>query len=118
MKEFDLEAAKKGAAVCTVDGYPVRILCFDANIGAYPIVAILETNSGKRVVTYQKDGYPAESDWEGPLNLRMAPTERTGYVRIRYYEGIPKVIGEIETDPSIFGNIPEFDRIAKIEWEE
>lgn len=29
MKNFDLEAAKRGAAVCTRSGKPVRIICWD-----------------------------------------------------------------------------------------
>lgn len=29
MKNFDLEAAKRGAAVCTRNGKPVRIICWD-----------------------------------------------------------------------------------------
>lgn len=33
MKKFDLEAAKRGAAVCTAYGLPVRILCFDRKGG-------------------------------------------------------------------------------------
>lgn len=34
MKQFDLEAAKKGAKVCTRDGREARILCFDSkNVG-------------------------------------------------------------------------------------
>lgn len=33
MNPFDLEAAKKGAPVCTKSGRPVRILCFDMKVG-------------------------------------------------------------------------------------
>lgn len=29
MKSFDLDAAKRGAAVCTRSGYPARIICWD-----------------------------------------------------------------------------------------
>jgi hypothetical protein len=39
MKEFDLELAKAGHPVCTRDGKPVRIVCFDAK-GDYPIVGL------------------------------------------------------------------------------
>ena len=43
MKDFDLAAAKLGAKVCTRDGIPARILCFDSNMAsdeyATPIVA-------------------------------------------------------------------------------
>ena len=39
MKEFDLELAKAGHPVCTRDGKPVRIVCFDAK-GDFPIVGL------------------------------------------------------------------------------
>lgn len=35
MKEFDLEAAKQGAAVCTRRGLPVRIICWDMKCKSY-----------------------------------------------------------------------------------
>lgn len=39
MKDFDLAAAKRGAKVCTRDGLPARILCFDRKSDTNPIVA-------------------------------------------------------------------------------
>ena len=41
MKDFDLEAAKRGAAVCTRSGRKVRILCYDKK-GESPIVAVVD----------------------------------------------------------------------------
>lgn len=35
MKAFDLEAAKRGAAVCTRGGFPVRIICWDMKCKSY-----------------------------------------------------------------------------------
>lgn len=35
MKNFDLEAAKRGAAVCTRRGFPVRIICWDMKCKSY-----------------------------------------------------------------------------------
>lgn len=35
MKNFDLEAAKRGAAVCTRGGFPVRIICWDMKCKSY-----------------------------------------------------------------------------------
>ena len=46
MKKFDLEAAKKGARVCTMDGQPVRILCYDLKHRLYPIVAAITDSDG------------------------------------------------------------------------
>ena len=35
MKKFDLEAAKRGAAVCTRGGFPVRIICWNMKCKSY-----------------------------------------------------------------------------------
>lgn len=44
MKDFDLAAAKRGATVCTRNGLPARILCFDMKgLGEY-IVSAVETS--------------------------------------------------------------------------
>lgn len=49
MREFDLEAAKRGAAVCTRDGSCVRIVCTDC-MGEDPIVALVNHETGEGVV--------------------------------------------------------------------
>lgn len=41
MKNFDLEAAKAGAPVCTRAGFPARIICSDARNEEFPIVAMV-----------------------------------------------------------------------------
>ena len=41
MKTFDLEAAKRGAAVCTRDGKQARIVCHDADNPLFRIVALV-----------------------------------------------------------------------------
>lgn len=38
MKDFDLRAAKRGAAVCTRRGLPVRIICWDMKCKSYGYV--------------------------------------------------------------------------------
>lgn len=42
MKPFDIELAKAGYPVCTRDGRPVRILCFDRkSVDGYSILALV-----------------------------------------------------------------------------
>lgn len=56
MKPFDIEAAKNDAKVCTRDGRPVRILCYDMK-HALPIVAIIEKTDGTEIAdAFRKDG--------------------------------------------------------------
>ena len=57
MKNFDLEAAKRGAAVCTKCGMEVRIICFDRIDSIYPIVGLCRNNDGSEFVgSYTTNG--------------------------------------------------------------
>lgn len=57
MKNFDLEAAKRGAAVCTKYVMDVRIICFDRIDSLYPIVGLCRNNDGSEFVgSYTTDG--------------------------------------------------------------
>ena len=57
MKNFDLEAAKRGAAVCTRSGMEARIICFDRIDSLYPIVGLCRNNDGSEFVgSYTTDG--------------------------------------------------------------
>lgn len=60
MKDFDLVAAKRGAAVCTRDGRQARIICFDVDNPLFSIVAMVRDSvSGKETPqSYRDDG-----DW-------------------------------------------------------
>ena len=42
MKNFDIELAKQGKSVCTRDGRPARIVCYDfISLDNTPIVALV-----------------------------------------------------------------------------
>ena len=56
MKEFDLEAAKNGAAVCTRDGRPARIICYDAKGGGYPIIVLIDDGGIENPVDVNENG--------------------------------------------------------------
>lgn len=57
MKDFDLVAAKRGAAVCTKYVMDVRIICFDRIDSLYPIVVLCRNNDGSEFVgSYTTDG--------------------------------------------------------------
>lgn len=55
MKNFDLEAAKRGAAVCTRSGRKVRILCYDKK-GESPIVAAVDFENHENQYEYDENG--------------------------------------------------------------
>ena len=57
MRNFDLEAAKRGAAVCTKCVMDVRIISFDRIDSLYPIVGLCRNNDGSEFVgSYTTDG--------------------------------------------------------------
>ena len=71
LKQFDLEAAKKGAKVITKSGKPVELLYFEREVGQFPIVAIIEK---KKVANYTIDGkfYYSETPKPSKYDLYMA----------------------------------------------
>lgn len=55
MKEFNLEDAKAGKPVCTRQGYPVRILCFDRlHQGGHVILGLIK----------ERDDFESAASWK------------------------------------------------------
>lgn len=71
LKPFDLEAAKAGKPVCTRDGRPARIICFD-RVDEYPILALVK-NNGKENVYYYRNSGKDDEDFEKDYDLMMLP---------------------------------------------
>lgn len=55
MKKFDLEAAKRGAAVCTMSGRNVRILCCNRK-GETPVIALVDYEDHETLYAYNEYG--------------------------------------------------------------
>lgn len=127
MKEFDLAKAKSGAPVCTREGRPVRIICWDADITwgdhKYPIVAIISDGNkvcANTIESYDEGGACMASE-ECPEDLMMAPVKHEGWVLIDH-EG-PHCIAHIydtreEAEEDAEREIIAYSAIAHIEWEE
>lgn len=81
MKEFDLEKAKAGHPVCTKNGFPARIICFNRISVEYPIVVLIKDDEYESVECYTTNGqYSAEETSE--YDLVMEPTTKEGWVNI------------------------------------
>lgn len=123
MKEFDIEKAKAGAPVCTRDGRPARIICFDyQEYGQqeadekFPIIALVKYDKGERAFTYRESGKcRINKDDE----LVMAPVKHEGWVIIAGDSCLCD-IHKSEGDAIKFAEREEYDytAIAHIEWEE
>lgn len=72
MKNFDLEAAKRGAAVCTREGMEARIVCFDRVDLEYPILGLRKNKAGvEYIFSYTLDGFAFLEDIGGEEDLMM-----------------------------------------------
>lgn len=106
MKDFDLAAAKRGARVCTRDGKPARILCFDSNMAsdeyATPIVAEVAINGRMNIICYTAKGC-LDVEGQSKYDLMMADDD---YLE-KLERGEPDHIGEPTEkvdDPISLGN--------------
>ena len=122
MKPFDLAAAKAGAAVCTKDGHPARIICFDRVChDSRPIVALTQFYGGDEgTLFYTNDGYP-DPLVDDTLTLMMKPIKKTGWVNISQ-NGVNRSVycGSIFTRKEAANamEVPNIVDCVKIEWEE
>jgi len=85
MKEFDIEKAKAGAPVCTRDGRPARIICWDYqgyNVekeeDKFPIIALVKCYDGERAFLYRETGKTRDKK----IDIMMAPVKHEGWVNI------------------------------------
>lgn len=71
MKDFDLKAAKAGAAVCMRNGKPVRIICTDRVSSKYPVVVLVPDGEYEDVEIYTSTGKYGVKDFVSDDDLMM-----------------------------------------------
>ena len=83
MKPFNLEQAKAGAPVCTRNGQPVRIVCYDCKgYKNYPILALVKSPVGvETTVSYTLSGHQSLYSDTG-IDLMVASVKREGWVNL------------------------------------
>ena len=122
MKPFNLEEVKSGKPVCTRDGKPARIICFDRKEKTYPIIALINKGSFEVVYTYTNEGmynYEGLSDFD----LLMAPTKRKGWINIypKFDGAVPGwEAGEVflSKEEAIINSRADRITTTEVEWEE
>lgn len=125
MKEFDLEAAKAGKAVCTRNGRPARIICWDkkSNDGQFPIVALIEDEDNiEEPQTYKVHGLFFGEGVEHGLDLMMVSEKKEGWVNV-YREkdgslGCSMIRSSKEEAVSHIIHKRIYVDTVKVEWEE
>lgn len=126
MKPFDIELAKAGYPVCTRDGRPVRILCFDRkSVDGYSILALIDKGDSEGIVSYIRQGTFYSHGKEHKNDLFMAAVKKEGWVNVfinaSYFDS--KTAGTIyptkeEALKDIDTKSPHYIDTVKIEWEE
>ena len=126
MKPFNLEQAKAGAPVCTRDGQPVRIICYDRKGHKnYQLLALVESPIGVEfTVSYALNGHHS-LDSEADLDLMMASVKREGWVNLYTCHSGATVTdqwalyqSEKEARSQILEDNGVYVATVKIEWEE
>lgn len=81
MKPFNLCLAKQGRPVCTRNGLPVRIICFNKKDDKYPIVGLVKDSTGEILIQTDKYGRLKGDKGENNLDLMMVANE-VGWINI------------------------------------
>lgn len=111
MKQFDLEAAKNGAPVCTRDGRKARIICFDRKTEFDTIVALVEDKGIEWTTTCDKNGRFIQTK-EHPNDLMMYEKPEP---QLKPFDKVLVRIGEKEKwDIDIFSHKCEGDGLTYV----
>ena len=127
MKPFDINLAKQGHPVCTRDGRPARVICWDCknHMGEddTPIVALVQlSDGGEYPYCYYENGLFTDRHTD-KRDLMMASQKHEGWVNIYQYTA-----GHYSTGQCVYKNeedavhsckgVAAYITTAKIEWEE
>lgn len=122
MKPFDIELAKAGHPVCTREGEPVRIVCYDRNNTKYPIMALIDKGEYENYCSYTIEGKFSNNQEEIGNDLFMSPVKKEGWINV-YKNGGKACTHSTDIHPSKEAAwncrcTEYYLDTVKIEWEE
>lgn len=120
MKPFNLKDAKAGKPLCTRDGKPVRIICFDRENKDFPLIAAVTNDNYEDFYSYTTDGKFYNDGDISDLDLFMTPEKHKGWINIYKVNGMDCPGNIYDTREKAISNKKEQNYITtiKIEWEE
>lgn len=107
MKPFDIELAKAGHPVCTREGNPVRIICFDRKNVKCPMIALIDRGDSEDFVSYIIQGTFYNNGKEHKDDLFMASVKKEGWINLYKDNGVVHTINR-NREPFIM-KCPDFD---------
>lgn len=122
MKPFDIELAKAGHPVCTREGEPVRIICYDRKNTKYPIMALIDKGDSEDFVSYILQGTFYNNGKEHKDDLFMAAVKKEGWINV-YSNGERACTHSadihLSKEDALKCHFPDtYVDTVKIEWEE
>ena len=123
MEQFNLEKYLENPSrkVVTRDGKSVRIICTDRRDLNFPIVALIEKDSGGEVIyAHTKDGICCNT-CPTTYDLFFAPEKHEGWINIFNAgdENVGKIIFKSKEKAEEIGRFsPNYVATVRIEWEE
>lgn len=122
MKEFDIELAKAGHPVCTRDGKPVRILCYDRRGNNYPIVTLIDKGGYEEYQSFTINGKYYIDIRTSDNDLFMASVKKEGWINV-YSNGERACTHSadihLSKEDALKCHFPDtYVDTVKIEWEE
>ncbi|MBS5626960.1 MAG: hypothetical protein KHW86_17270 [Porphyromonadaceae bacterium] len=122
MKPFDIELAKAGHPVCTREGEPVRIVCYDRNNTKYPIMALIDKGEYENYCSYTIEGKFSNNQEEIGNDLFMSPVKKEGWINLYKKDGVTRTesvnIYQSMEDAMAMHTPNNYITTVKIEWEE
>lgn len=124
MKQFNLQEYLKNPDrhIVTRKGTDAKIICTDGSNKTYPILALIQNEEGKDVLSYTNDGMNVK-EYESPFDLFFVTEKKSGWINL-YKSGNNVILGSnrpYNSEELAKDNIMlAFDYITtiKIEWEE
>lgn len=117
LKPFNIEEAKQGKPVCTRDGKPVRIVCFDYKAKDYSIVGFISYGEYESANAFTEEGKWSRARTISNNDLFMAPVKHEGWINIYPNKSTSSQIYHTEEAAKSCAN-DEVITTVKIEWEE
>ena len=122
MKQFDLQEYLKNPdrQIVTRKGLDAKIICTDGSNKRYPILALIQNEEGKDVLSYTNDGINVDG-YKSPFDLFFITEKKEGWINL-FKVNSTMTTGEIynteEEAKSAIAKSLVYISTVKVEWEE